>query len=213
MSLRQQAIGDVPTETVRIARAAFPKGTIVMRLRDEFSALYSDADFAAFYPTRGQPALAPWRLALVTVFQFLEHLSDRQAADAVRARIDWKYALGLELSDPDIFRGVEREMMEETGLLVRAGAVRFINEFFDIHTQTLMIDIWIECHPAEGDTYGEITMEHNRHDDNISDVRWWTREDFFAADHHANAPLFKTEFWDNLHQKADDVVYLGRWEE
>jgi transposase len=100
MSLRQQAIGDVPTETVRIARAAFPKGTIVMRLRDEFSALYSDADFAAFYPTRGQPALAPWRLALVTVFQFLEHLSDRQAADAVRARIDWKYALGLELSDP-----------------------------------------------------------------------------------------------------------------
>ena len=100
MSLRQQAIGDIPAETVRIARAAFPKGTIVMRLRDEFSALYSDADFAAFYPTRGQPALAPWRLALVTVFQFLEHLSDRQAADAVRARIDWKYALGLELSDP-----------------------------------------------------------------------------------------------------------------
>jgi transposase len=69
MSLRQQAIGDIPAETVRIARAAFPKGTIVMRLRDEFSALYSDADFAAFYPTRGQPALAPWRLALVTVFQ------------------------------------------------------------------------------------------------------------------------------------------------
>lgn len=100
MSLRQQAIGDIPAETVRIARAAFPKGTVVMRLRDEFSGLYSDADFAAFYPTRGQPALAPWRLALVTVFQFLEHLSDRQAADAVRARIDWKYALGLELADP-----------------------------------------------------------------------------------------------------------------
>ncbi|WP_234855665.1 IS1182 family transposase [Paracoccus everestensis] len=100
MSLHQQAIGDIPAETVRIAHAAFPKGTVVMRLRNEFSALYSDADFAAFYPTRGQPALAPWRLALVTVFQFLEHLSDRQAADAVRARIDWKYALGLELADP-----------------------------------------------------------------------------------------------------------------
>ena len=100
MSLHQQAIGDIPAETVRIARAAFPKGTVVMRLRDEFSALYSDADFEAFYPVRGQPALAPWRLALVTVFQFLEHLSDRQAADAVRARIDWKYALGLELADP-----------------------------------------------------------------------------------------------------------------
>jgi len=100
MSLHQQAIGDIPAETVRVARAAFPKGTVVMRLRDEFSALYSDADFAAVYPVRGQPALAPWRLALVTVFQFLEHLSDRQAADAVRARIDWKYALGLELADP-----------------------------------------------------------------------------------------------------------------
>ncbi|WP_145963875.1 transposase, partial [Bradyrhizobium algeriense] len=49
---------------------------------------------------RGQPALAPWRLALITIFQFLEHLSDRQAADSVRARIDWKYALGLELTDP-----------------------------------------------------------------------------------------------------------------
>ena len=85
---------------MRIARAAFPKGTLVTRLRDEFSDLYKDEDFKALYPTRGQSSLAPWRLALVTVFQFLEHLSDRQAADAVRARIDWKYALGLELTDP-----------------------------------------------------------------------------------------------------------------
>jgi IS5 family transposase len=37
---------------------------------------------------------------LVTVLQFLEGLSDRQAAEAVRARIDWKYALSLELGDP-----------------------------------------------------------------------------------------------------------------
>jgi transposase len=73
---------------------------VVTRLRDEFSDLYRDEDFRPFYPGRGQPCLAPWRLALVTVFQFLEHLSDRQAADAVRARIDWKYALGLELADP-----------------------------------------------------------------------------------------------------------------
>lgn len=100
MSLHPEPIGDVPAETVRIARAAFPKGTTVMRLRDAFSALYRDEDFRAFYPARGQPGLTPWRLALVTVFQFLEHLSDRQAADAVRARIDWKYALGLELADP-----------------------------------------------------------------------------------------------------------------
>src|SRR5512144_2833789 len=100
MSLHPEPIGAIPAETVRVAQAAFPKGTVAMRLRDAFSALYSDADFAAFYPARGQPGLAPWRLALITVFQFLEQLSDRQAADAVRARIDWKYALGLELTDP-----------------------------------------------------------------------------------------------------------------
>lgn len=100
MSLHPTPISEIPPETVRIARAAFPKGTLVTRLRDEFSALYEDEDFRTFYPSRGQPGLPPWCLALVTIFQFLEHLSDRQAADAVRARIDWKYALGLELTDP-----------------------------------------------------------------------------------------------------------------
>src|SRR3954451_5409184 len=102
MSLRPEPVGEIPAETARVARAAFPKGTVVTRLRDEFSALYEDEDFRQLYPARGQPGLAPWRLALVTVFQFLERLSDRQAADAVRARIDWKYALGLELTDPGV---------------------------------------------------------------------------------------------------------------
>ena len=102
MCLHPEPTGEIPPETVRIARAAFPKGTVVTRLRDEFSELYRDADFGRFYPKRGQPALAPWRLALVTVLQFLEHLSDRQAAEAVRSRIDWKYALGLELTDPGL---------------------------------------------------------------------------------------------------------------
>jgi len=100
MSLHPSRIGEVPAETARVAALAFPRGTVATRLRDEFAALYRDEDFTALYPKRGQPGLAPWRLALVTVLQFLEHLSDRQAADAVRARIDWKYALGLELTDP-----------------------------------------------------------------------------------------------------------------
>lgn len=100
MSLKPTTIAPVPEETARVARAAFPKGSLYLRFRDELGVLYEDADFAALFPSVGQPGLPPWRLALVTLFQFLEHLSDRQAADAVRGRIDWKYALGLELTDP-----------------------------------------------------------------------------------------------------------------
>ncbi len=119
MSLRPEPIGEVPAETARVSRAAFPKGTLVTRLRDEFSALYQDEDFRRFYPARGQPSLSPWRLALVTVFQFLEQLSDRQAADAVRGRIDWKYALGLELTDPGFHFSV---LTEFRARLVAGGA-------------------------------------------------------------------------------------------
>ena len=83
----------VPEETSRIAKAAFPKGNLYLRIRDEFGTLYRDEDFAELFPERGQPSLSPWRLAAVTVVQFLENLSDRGAADAVRARIDLKYLL------------------------------------------------------------------------------------------------------------------------
>lgn len=100
MSLRSAPIGECPAETARVARAGFPLSSVIMRLRDEFATLDEDTDFRTLYAARGQPDLPPWRLALVTVFQFLEHLSDRQAADAVRDRIDWKYALGLALTEP-----------------------------------------------------------------------------------------------------------------
>lgn len=100
MSMRQEPIGPVPEETVRVARAAFPKGSTYMQMRDVLGAIYEDGDFSELFAVRGRPAHAPWRLALVTVMQFAEGLSDRQAAQAVRARIDWKYALALELTDP-----------------------------------------------------------------------------------------------------------------
>jgi transposase len=83
-----------------VARAAFPRGVLCLQLRDTLAALYTDEDCAELVPIRGQPAEAPWRLALVPVLQFVEGLPDRQAADAVRSRLDWKYALSLELSDP-----------------------------------------------------------------------------------------------------------------
>jgi len=91
---------EIPAETKKVAQAAFPKGNLVMALRDELGMMYSDEQFRDLFPERGQPAESPALLALVIVLQFVEGLTDRQAADAVRGRIDWKYALGLELSDP-----------------------------------------------------------------------------------------------------------------
>lgn len=96
MSLKPEPIGPIPSETAHVAKAAYPKGNIFMKMRDELGMLYQDNLFADLFPNNGQPALAPWRLALVTIMQFIEELPDRQAADAVRSRIDWKYALGLE---------------------------------------------------------------------------------------------------------------------
>ena len=100
MSLRHQTDIAIPESTVRVARAAFPKPSLYIRMRDELGPVFADSDFANLFPRRGQPAVAPWRRALVTVMQFAENITDRQAADAVRARLDWKYALSLELADP-----------------------------------------------------------------------------------------------------------------
>lgn len=100
MSLQQQVTYLVPDDTARVARAAFPRGNLYLRLYDTLGSIFADQDFAALFPTRGQPAQAPVRLALATILQFAEGLSDRQAADAVRGRIDWKYLLCLDLTDP-----------------------------------------------------------------------------------------------------------------
>ena len=100
MSLHPEPIGPVPEETAQVAHAAFPRGNVYIQMRDVLGPIYDDASFAPLFASRGRPAVAPWRLALVTVMQFAEGLPDRQAAEAVRARIDWKYALGLELTDP-----------------------------------------------------------------------------------------------------------------
>jgi Transposase and inactivated derivatives len=96
MCLKPEPIGPVPERTVQVAKAAFPKGNTALRVRDDLGGLFEDCAFAELFPSRGQPGLAPWRLALVTVLQFAEGLSDRQAAEAVRGRIDWKYAVRPE---------------------------------------------------------------------------------------------------------------------
>lgn len=99
MSLQTQPIPAIPELTTKVAKRAFRKGNAYMQMRDTLGTFFTNDQFADLYSLEGQPAYAPWRLALVSVMQFAENLSDRQAADAVRSRIDWKYALSLELTD------------------------------------------------------------------------------------------------------------------
>src|SRR3954467_5869268 len=100
MSLRPQTCPEVPASTATVARAAFPRGNPYLRLRDALGSVFSDAQFAPLFPSRGQPAEAPWRLALVTVLQFAENLSDRRAGGARPARGDWEKLLCLGVGGP-----------------------------------------------------------------------------------------------------------------
>lgn len=119
MSLRPTVSGDVPASTATVARAAFPRGNPYLLLRDRLGTIFTDAQFAPLFAHCGQPAECPWRLALVTLLQFAENLSDRRAAEAVRGRIEWKYLLGLELTDPGFDASVLSEFRSR---LVAGGA-------------------------------------------------------------------------------------------
>lgn len=99
MSMRPRRKHGVPEATAQLARTVFPKGNIYMAMHDNLGGIYEDEHFADLFGARGNPAEEPWRLALLTVIQYVEDLSDSQAAEAVRSRIDVKYALELELED------------------------------------------------------------------------------------------------------------------
>lgn len=130
MSLKIETIPEVPAETRRVAQAAFPKGNRWLCLRDEIGTLYSDRDFADLFPAVGQPAAAPWRLALILVFQYAEGLSDEQAENALRSRIDWKYALSLPLDDPGLDASVFSEF--RTRLLSGSAQTRLLDKLLDL---------------------------------------------------------------------------------
>jgi transposase len=122
MCLHPHPAAPVPEETARVAHAVFPKGNPYLRLRDEFGVLFADEQFAPLFPTRGHPAAPPWRLAVVTLLQYAEGLSDRQAADAVRRCLDWKYLLGLELTDP----GFDHSLLCEFRARLVAGSAELL---------------------------------------------------------------------------------------
>lgn len=119
MSLNAHSSMEVPAETARIAHAIFPNGHRYLTLRDQIGPLFASRDFADLFSKEGRPAEDPARLALVTVLQFAEHLSDERAADAVRSRIDWKYLLALPLEDP----GFDPSVLSEFRTRLLAGGV------------------------------------------------------------------------------------------
>src|SRR3977135_1291921 len=125
MSLHPHVIAPVPAETTRVVPAAFPKRHPSLTFRGSLGTVFQDEDFTVVFPMNGQPGLPPWRLALVTIMQFRENLADRQAAEAVRARIDWKYMLSLELTDPGFDFSV---LSEFRARLVKGGAEEVLLE-------------------------------------------------------------------------------------
>ena len=91
---------------------------LAVEIRDRLGQWLADEDFAAAFGIRGRPGWPPSRLALVTVLQRAEKLTDRLAAEAVRARLDWKYLLGLPVDDPGFDHTV---LAEFRGKVAEAG--------------------------------------------------------------------------------------------
>lgn len=139
MSMKAQGNFAIPEETVRVARAAFPKGNPYMHLRDALGPVYADSTFASLFDPEGQPAVSPGQLAFVLVLQFAEGLSDRQAAEAVRSRIDWKYALGLALTDT----GFDASVLSEFRQRLLAGGV--VQQLLDDLLQRCQAQGWLKA--------------------------------------------------------------------
>ncbi len=139
MSLHPKAIKPVPKETEEVAKAAFPKGNLYLTMRDELGTIYTDEDFQALFSLEGHPSTSPWQLSLVSVMQYIEGLTDRQAAEAVRSRIDWKYALGMKLTDS----GFDFSVLTEFRSRLLNGEV--VQLFLDKFLEQCQIKGWLKA--------------------------------------------------------------------
>lgn len=124
MSLQPRPGAEIPALTVRVARASNPHTTTAMWIRDRLDGLF-DEDFTAWYPRDGRPGLSPAQLATICVPQYALNLSDRQAAEAVRCRIEFKYALGLDLEDPGFHRSVLSDFRDRLAEGDRAVSINY----------------------------------------------------------------------------------------
>ena len=123
VSMRARASVEIPAETVRVVRAACPKGTRATHLRDALGPIFDDAQFADWFAAEGQAGIAPGMLALVCVLQMMEDMSDRDAADAVRTRMDWKYALSLPIDHAGFTHSVLVEFRDRLEVDDRAASL------------------------------------------------------------------------------------------
>jgi transposase len=111
MSMQPRSWPEPADDVAEAVRAMFSgrRAPLAVVVRDELGELFADAEFAEAFAVRGQPGWSPGRLAMITVLQAVENLTDVQAAQALRLRLDWKYLLGLSLTD----RGLDDSVLSE----------------------------------------------------------------------------------------------------
>ena len=117
---------------------------------------------------------------------------------------------GMELDDRDIFAGAEREVWEETGIKVKAGALRAVAEYYYGDRALIMLNLFIDCSAPDGEDFETPSLVNTRHDDNVTDVRWWTRPELEASGYNLSRHLQNEAFWQALEASEGLVVYLGR---
>jgi len=92
----------MPKETGEIGEKILSGDSVYKLVGDDLFNQFTEADFADLYPEEGKPGYSPVILGFVSIFQYLEKYPDRQAAEALRMRLDWKYALHLPLDNAGV---------------------------------------------------------------------------------------------------------------
>ena len=143
MSLRPLPWPEPAEEIVAAVRAMYRGREVPLpvAVRDQLGELFADEQFTETFGARGKPGWSPGRLALVTVLQMVENLTDRQAAEAVRDKISWKYALGMELDDP----GFDASILSEfrTRLVARGLEERALDLLLTVLQGYMTRDWWL----------------------------------------------------------------------
>jgi transposase len=125
MSLRPVPFPEPDPLVAEAVRDAWPRPDdqpLAVAVRDHLGEWLKDGDFAAAFGARGRPGYSPAVLALVTVLQMAENLTDREAVLQAKRALDWKYLLGLRLAGDRVFD--HTVLSEFRGKVAEAGLER-----------------------------------------------------------------------------------------